>query len=318
MTKLSVIFTIAVNGARIVEESFVSSMPLHWSNCICPFLKYWLDESTAPDFDWDSYELPEVNEHGSICALNFEKNEITADDLNEFYESNQENVHSICGNPLPDNDADGWNRSVFDDLTVSDSFSVGYNALNGYGCYCSAGSDWAYGVGTPVDEVDTRCKQVHSAYKCLGKHDSPACDIENQVYIAMQQNAPESQIRSTCQGLQDLISPRLRNENFDLDCAVRKCAIEVSFSNFLVQRATTPGISLAEDFVRNDQQYKNQYGDLVMGTFEHEQNCLAKDQREIGDHAFEQCCGLYPSRKPFTNELLECCEDHRLVPVGSC
>jgi len=315
MTKFSLIFTIGINGARIVEESFVSSMPLHWTNCICPFVKYWLDESNATDFNWDSYELPEVNEHGSICALNFEKNQLSPDDLNEFYESNESKIHSICGNPLPEADGDGWNRGVFDSLTVSESFSVGYNALNGYGCYCSAGSNWAYGVGTPVDDVDARCKKVHSAYKCLRKYDSPTCDIENQVYIAMQQNnANDDQIRQTCQGIQGMISERLRNVNFDLDCAIRKCAIEVSFSNYLVQRATTPGVTLAATFVRYDQRYKNRDGNFVMGTFEYQQECLSTP----GTNDFEDCCGLYPFRKPFYNELLECCDNVRIAAAGTC
>ena len=309
MAKFFYLLSAAVNGLKIAEDSFVSSMPLHWTNCICPFVKIWLDEKSQPSFNWDDYVLPEINKYGTLCALNVEKSEITPSDIDDFYGSNEDLIHAMCGNPLPEVENEGWNRNL-DHLTYADSVTVDYNALNGYGCFCSAGSNWSYGVGQPVDEVDDRCRKVHLAYKCLKQVDSPACDVENQVYIAT--SGGNANPLAVCNGIQSFISERLKNENFDEDCAVRKCAIEVSFQQFLLDRAVTPGVSLDAQHVRDDTEYTDKEGNTFQGTFDYKSTCYSETGpgREL-----EFCCGKYPFRKPFYNSMLQCCDDGTVANV---
>jgi len=112
-------------------------------------------------------------------------------------------------------------------------------------------------------------------------------------------------VDNMCQAMQNLIPQFLRGPNFDLACATRKCSIETKINSFLFNRATTPGVTIPEIFVRHDQEWVDQFGQTHYGSFDFEGNCFGY----LGPSEWE-CCGMYPDRFSYkTNDLL-CCADY--------
>merc|ERR1711879_450805 len=97
-----------------------------------------------------------------------------------------------------------------------------YGALNGYGCFCSAGSAWSKGRGEAQDEIDEFCKSTHSAYRCLRGKDSQTCDVDNQVYLSIDKTMyplflSQGTVETFCQTLQSIIPSFMQNPGFDID-----------------------------------------------------------------------------------------------------
>ena len=214
----------------------------------------------------------------------------------------------MCGDIRPLSDEPGVR--FFDPLTSSSPASSKYGVLNGYGCFCSAGNAWRKFRGEPVDEIDNFCHQITSAYRCLREKDSPVCDIPTQIYLSLDSTMYDAlyssgNVDSMCQALQNVIPMFLRGPDFDLACATRKCAIESKINAFLFTRATTPGVTIPEVYVRQDQQWTDEDGNIRYGSFDYESNCFAY----FGPSDWE-CCGLYPDRFSYRTGDLMCCSNY--------
>ena len=187
--------------------------------------------------------------NGKICQLVDEpSNKLIIQYLQELKPECEKKEESADGSlrQLP--------QSFVDQLTQKDPLSTDPQVLSGYGCYCRVDGFWKPGSGTPTDYLDEACHKVYQSYKCLTKVDSPTCDVENQVYVTM--NVP-SKMNSdvnwitNCQILQNLIKDNY--ENFDLECATRKCAIEQNFIAQMVEFAGTPGLMVSDDLIHTAQ-----------------------------------------------------------------
>lgn len=301
-------YVLTVSAFQITEESFVSASSMHFESCICPFMKDWLAVSESQDFDWENFILPTHNKSGEVCALVVSKDQLSPSDISNFYDENLDLLDAMCGDIRPLRNEPGLR--FFDPLTSNTLQASKYGVLNGYGCFCSAGNAWKIGRGQPVDEIDDFCMQVTSAYRCLREKDSPACDIPRQIYLSLDTTIFDvlyttGNVDNMCQALQNVIPVFLRGPEFDLACATRKCAIESKINAFLFTRATTPGVTIPETFVRQDQQWVDEYGNIRYGNFDFEGNCFGY----LGSSDWE-CCGLYPDRFSYRTGDLMCCSDH--------
>ena len=214
---------------------------------------------------------------------------------------------------------DGFRAFGLDSLTQQAPLAANLDALRGYGCWCSMDDFWTEGNGRPVNELDNACRKVHLNYRCLSRFDSTSCDVKAQKYLTIH-GMGNGDLESQCQMVQNLLT--IGNPDFDVECATRKCAIEIGFMGTLLEFATTPGMMLDPQFLHIGNNVENFQGETIYGQFNFAEKCGENPPvgpiGPAGDGGEpSNCCGLYPNRFPYHTVTNMCC-DNKVEPIGNC
>jgi len=208
---------------------------------------------------------------------------------------------------LMDRNLGAGNASEYCDPDKGCNSPVQLDGIWGYGCWCNFGEHLLTGGATPVNEFDEICKNLQLCLRCAkmdGENDGYDCDPKTVEYnIAMEWLNSDEALFSECEAL-----------NQADHCATHCCTCEVDMINSLI--GTIWKMELYEPA------YKHSNG------FSREENCPTNPQ-----HTLSACCGYYPKRFPYSNEVRQCCradqslynplnkdccEDAGVSPIGSC
>jgi len=153
------------------------------------------------------------------------------------------------------------------------------NQIRNYGCYClPIGSRVNTAqAGTPVDQYDKACRDLARCYKCL--------DIDYEI---------------------DAVSDKFRwaeNTNGDFDCSDSRntegqkahCQCDAEFAMTIAAKWDDS----AYNFAHWENGRNNAY------SLDKENVCVAQS----GDARSDECCGNYPARFPYPQDLFDCCSD---------
>lgn len=208
---------------------------------------------------------------------------------------------------LMDRNLGAGNASEYCDPDKGCNSPVQLDGIWGYGCWCNFGEHLLTGGATPVNQFDEICKNLQLCLRCAkmdGENDGYDCDPKTVEYnIAMEWLNSDEALFSECEAL-----------NQADHCATHCCTCEVDMINSLI--GTIWKMELYEPA------YKHSNG------FSREENCPTNPQ-----HTLSACCGYYPKRFPYSNEVRQCCqtdqslynplnkdccEDAGVSPIGSC
>lgn len=199
------------------------------------------------------------------------------------------------------------NSSEYCDPDKGCNSPVSLEGIWGYGCWCNFGEHLLTGGASPVNQFDEICKNLQLCLRCAkmdGENDGYECDPKTVDYNSVSEwfQAGEG-IFSECETL-----------NTGDHCATHCCTCEVDMVNSLLKTIW--------DIQAYDPQYKHELG------FSREENCPTNPQ-----HTLSACCGYYPTRFPYSNEVRQCCradqslynplnkdccEGAGVSPIGSC
>jgi len=164
--------------------------------------------------------------------------------------------------------------------------------VRNYGCHCFQEQEKIVGgKGKPVDEQDSLCRRLQQCHTCVSMDHTNKCDPDVGNY------------RYTIDGTLKTISC---SENTD-KCKRNACECDKAFALDFA--------AIWDDNKFNRYYWKNKYN-LKAGnpTFDMEETCKITGFGSPKD----ECCGEYPSRKPYNSVLYQCCEDGSVKSVGSC
>lgn len=164
--------------------------------------------------------------------------------------------------------------------------------VRNYGCHCFQEQEKIVGGrGKPVDEQDSLCRRLQQCHTCVAMDHTNKCDPDVGNY------------RYTIDGTLKTISC---SENTD-NCKRNACECDKAFALDFA--------AIWDDNKFNRYYWKNKYN-LKAGnpTFDMEETCKITGFGSPKD----ECCGEYPSRKPYNSVLYQCCEDGSVKSVGSC
>jgi len=174
-----------------------------------------------------------------------------------------------------------------------------YEVLNGYGCWCSASTHFAYGRGRTMDELDVICKNLVENYRCI-KYDTAKengdCPPEFNDYhvsfsIFLETTADE--LYGKCAQIQSDDHSDERRV-----CAIRRCQVDFTVLKFMMQSFTSN--------YRPDANLKwTQFG----GSFDPATECFNEVPGQ--EERTKTCCGEYPHRLPLNANKTGCCSGVR-------
>jgi len=228
------------------------------------------------------------------CRLLFSSDVASDYEISSFF---QEELMSHECSILLGEDADRGRRRDRNRDDHQEPETNPFTTVQGYGCFCSWGSQMDYGRGDPVDDMDRVCSYAYMNYQCLYE-EVPSCrDFANESYFVMFRNIGNLTIRQAC----DVFNTALQEANGwsdeDLDCVQKRCLID---SRFIMDSLAN---AFNEDYMYNPAFKRTTIG----GTFEHRDECPRRD----GDRGYEMtCCGEYPERSTFPAYKWSCCENN--------
>ena len=185
------------------------------------------------------------------------------------------------------------------DLMEQDGRAVGASPIHklmpywGYGCYCNFDNTYFKGRGAPVDEMDELCKAASQCYACVvmdGDDENQTCDPHVTGYTAI--TLPSGQPGEPKQTIQQSCSHSDNN-----NCSKRTCNCQLDF----VSKAWN--LMMSGKFNLNLPAYKHSEGNFDDAV------CDSSSAGSGGPPKEPECCGQYPSRKPYYSNKMACCKD---------
>jgi len=172
-----------------------------------------------------------------------------------------------------------------------------FENVQGYGCFCSWGTQMDYGRGDPVDDMDRACSYAYMNYQCLYE-EVPSCKaFATESYFIMFRKIGNLSLRQACdvfnEGLQDVNGW----SDEDLACVQKRCLID---SMFIMDSLAN---SFNENYIYNPQFKRTSIG----GSFQERDEC---PRREGTGGYVMQCCGEYPKKHTFPADKYACCENN--------
>lgn len=148
--------------------------------------------------------------------------------------------------------------------------------LENYGCHCFPGRGNNGAAGPAMDGYDKLCRDLNRCYKCLGVDHGSSFGFWHNYRWHYVNNEIVCTDNRNSQAMQDLC-------NCDAQYAVGLGAIwDDNTYNYTIWRNA-----------RNSQQ-----------NFDHTNTCVRSQGIETN-----ACCGTYPFRRPFNDDLFDCCDD---------
>jgi hypothetical protein len=177
-------------------------------------------------------------------------------------------------------------------------FEVGFEPINGYGCWCYLDSNWRdvdmvvhnkpsiLAKGRVVDPIDESCRNLINSYKCI-EMDAEAdgvtdCDAQAVDYTPYNFGAALD-LKTECES------------NNDGPCAQNACIVEATFTLLFLDLIEGNGITDHADYnVAHTHSSKG----LAAGTFDPEVSCPGIPNPVGSD---KKCCGMHSmlTRHPY-------------------
>jgi hypothetical protein len=208
---------------------------------------------------------------------------------------------------LMDRNLGAGNSSEYCDPDKGCNSPISLDGIWGYGCWCNFGEHLLTGGAAPVNTFDEICKDMQLCLRCAkmdGENDGYECDPKTVDYnVVVEWMNSDEALFSECEAL-----------NQADHCATHCCTCEVDMVNSLI--GTIWKMNLYEP------EYKHSNG------FDRTESCPTNPQ-----HTLSACCGYYPKRFPYSNEVRQCCradqslfnplnkdccENEGVSPIGSC
>lgn len=171
--------------------------------------------------------------------------------------------------------------------------------LTNYGCWCNMKpGDLTKGAGLPQDSFDETCRNFQLCLRCArwdAKQDGTyTCDPVTDGYVGV----GSSNFVVDC----DAGNPT--------DCGAHLCMCYTNFYASLINYLWSPP---AAPYSPSRAHPGNLYNPA--GTFDYDTVCAPDGTGTGGDM---DCCGLYPSRFPFSTSNKGCCGNNIFNPIAKC
>jgi len=169
--------------------------------------------------------------------------------------------------------------------------------INSYGCYCWARSEEKLnGYGTPLDALDASCKTLAQCHTCIKlDYSEETCDPYSQKYSAkIRKNNGTITVECT--------NKLNKRENNNGDCKRDLCECDKAF---------------ADNFASNFAVFNPENWKLVEnGIYDEKCEKPAPSASRLVSGPSDECCGEYPTRKPFLS-LNNQCVDGQITSIGN-
>lgn len=180
-------------------------------------------------------------------------------------------------------------RMVNAKITTNWDYSTIVKRVQNYGCHCFPGmTRIAGGQGAPVDMLDSACQDLFRCHRCVQMMDAGDCDTAFGKYkFSIDANGNIDCSQNT-------------------DCKLNQCLCDAEFAENL-------------GTFWNDKDY-NTYFWLAKKNvkrhtvFDYETTCRNSQANNTPD----SCCGTAQFRRPYSSDVMQCCDDGSLKTIGSC
>jgi len=181
----------------------------------------------------------------------------------------------------------------FINVTVTTGYSLSMlnKMIQNYGCHCYPGySKTPGGRGQAVDGQDEICRRLARCHQCVMLDHGDTCNPADDGYKYEIDNSAGT---ISCA------------KNTD-QCKMDSCLCDKQFAEDLGAMWDDSSFDLFY--------WKNKNNNPPGGTFDYDTTCQAQGFGQVNN----DCCGTYPTRKPFSNVTFECCTDGSVKPTGNC
>lgn len=194
---------------------------------------------------------------------------------------------------LPSDLVDWYERSLLPDGRTGCSglecnVFIPFEAIWEYGCWCYFGEAAGTGIGKPVNPMDQACKELQLCYRCTkidSMGDADICYPGQQDYM-VEMSKVVGGIMAACS-----------EPNAGDDCAIHTCCCETDFVRKILMLFFS-GYTFDPSYHHDN--------------WDHTGKCHID-----GDPFVPECCGEYPTRKPYNSEVMECCKENKLFNPDS-
>ena len=195
-------------------------------------------------------------------------------------------------------------------------YSSPQDKFNRYGCYCSphsihSGDDTWVGKGDPVDEIDTECRHLFLAYKCLEKDHGSKCNSSKAYAWEVDNNGDIKCCEyKICFYLIQFHILNFFSVDKKGSCKGDLCRLDLDFTKALssLNKFWEPAFHMDNGFDRKS--YCSPSGGGNGGSGYQKPNNKDPVQTE--------CCGKSLRRHMFNPARLQCCKDGSTKAIGSC
>lgn len=163
--------------------------------------------------------------------------------------------------------------------------------MKNYGCHCFQEWPSVGGKGAPVDDKDRNCKKLSQCRSCIqmdyGTGDE--CSFQTRYKFDI-----------------DPVTKAISCDRTTMDCHRANCECDRQFAmDFAAEW---------DDANFNTFYWHNKNNMKHNPVFDIDATCVGGNKNLVND----ECCGEYPSRRPFVSTVYECCSDGNVRGTGSC